>query len=127
MILRPSAGYIGRGVALRASAEGASVVFVDRADFVGDVAAEASGRAQALLRARLLTAEDVAEHAGAIGLPALRTAEHRAQHHVVAIVVGPVAAGRASDGAGAEPGQRIAAAFEVGAVVVVLFAICCLD
>ncbi len=34
---------IGRGVALRAAAEGGRVLFVDRADFVAEVAAEAPG------------------------------------------------------------------------------------
>jgi len=43
MVVTGAAQGIGRGVALRASAEGASVVFVDRADFVGEVAAEACG------------------------------------------------------------------------------------
>lgn len=41
MVVTGAAQGIGRGVALRAAAEGASVIFVDRADFVHDVAAEA--------------------------------------------------------------------------------------
>ena len=44
MVVTGAAQGIGRGVALRAAAEGARVLFVDRADFVAEVAAEA-GRA----------------------------------------------------------------------------------
>ncbi len=43
VIVTGAAQGIGRGVALGAAAEGAKVVFVDRADFVADVAAEAEG------------------------------------------------------------------------------------
>ncbi|AOZ10415.1 benzoate diol dehydrogenase BenD [Cupriavidus malaysiensis] len=43
MVVTGAAQGIGRGVALRAAAEGASVLFVDRAEFVADVAAEAVG------------------------------------------------------------------------------------
>lgn len=43
MVVTGAAQGIGRGVALRAAAEGAKVLFVDRADFVADVAAEAAG------------------------------------------------------------------------------------
>ncbi|MDN4574881.1 1,6-dihydroxycyclohexa-2,4-diene-1-carboxylate dehydrogenase [Pandoraea cepalis] len=43
MVVTGAAQGIGRGVALRASAEGARVVFVDRAEFVVEVAAEAVG------------------------------------------------------------------------------------
>ncbi|WP_031360885.1 benzoate diol dehydrogenase BenD [Caballeronia sordidicola] len=43
MVVTGAAQGIGRGVALRAAAEGAKVLFVDRADFVSEVAAEASG------------------------------------------------------------------------------------
>jgi dihydroxycyclohexadiene carboxylate dehydrogenase len=43
MVVTGAAQGIGRGVALRAAAEGAKVLFVDRADFVTEVAAEASG------------------------------------------------------------------------------------
>lgn len=45
MVVTGAAQGIGRGVALRAAAEGASVVLVDRADFVADVAHEAGGTA----------------------------------------------------------------------------------
>jgi len=41
MVVTGAAQGIGRGVALRAAAEGAKVLFVDRADFVAEVAAEA--------------------------------------------------------------------------------------
>ncbi|VVE24846.1 benzoate diol dehydrogenase BenD [Pandoraea soli] len=43
MVVTGAAQGIGRGVALRAAAEGARVVFVDRAEFVAEVAAEAVG------------------------------------------------------------------------------------
>jgi dihydroxycyclohexadiene carboxylate dehydrogenase len=43
MVVTGAAQGIGRGVALRAAAEGGKVLFVDRADFVSEVAAEASG------------------------------------------------------------------------------------
>lgn len=43
MVVTGAAQGIGRGVALRAAAEGGKVLFVDRADFVCDVAAEAGG------------------------------------------------------------------------------------
>ncbi|VVD90473.1 benzoate diol dehydrogenase BenD [Pandoraea cepalis] len=45
MVVTGAAQGIGRGVALRASAEGARVLFVDRAEFVAEVAAEAAGGA----------------------------------------------------------------------------------
>lgn len=45
MVVTGAAQGIGRLVALRAAAEGAKVLLVDRADFVGDVAAEAEGEA----------------------------------------------------------------------------------
>ncbi len=41
MVVTGAAQGIGRGVALRAAAEGAKVLLVDRADFVAEVAAEA--------------------------------------------------------------------------------------
>jgi len=41
LVVTGAAQGIGRVVALRAAAEGGNVLFVDRADFVGDVAAEA--------------------------------------------------------------------------------------
>jgi dihydroxycyclohexadiene carboxylate dehydrogenase len=43
MVVTGAAQGIGRGVALRAAAEGGKVLFVDRADFVSEVAAEAGG------------------------------------------------------------------------------------
>src|ERR1700760_4543100 len=43
MVVTGAAQGIGRGVALRAAAEGANVLFVDRAAFVPEVAAEAQG------------------------------------------------------------------------------------
>jgi dihydroxycyclohexadiene carboxylate dehydrogenase len=43
MVVTGAAQGIGRGVALRVAAEGGKVLFVDRADFVGEVAAEAKG------------------------------------------------------------------------------------
>lgn len=43
MVVTGAAQGIGRGVALRAAAEGGKVLFVDRADFVTEVAAEAAG------------------------------------------------------------------------------------
>ncbi|KAB0638769.1 benzoate diol dehydrogenase BenD [Burkholderia latens] len=43
VVVTGAAQGIGRGVALRAAAEGGNVLFVDRADFVADVAAEAPG------------------------------------------------------------------------------------
>ena len=43
VVVTGAAQGIGRGVALRAAAEGGKVVFVDRADFVSEVAAEAQG------------------------------------------------------------------------------------
>ncbi|WP_063552863.1 benzoate diol dehydrogenase BenD [Burkholderia territorii] len=43
VVVTGAAQGIGRGVALRAAAEGGRVLFVDRADFVSEVAAEAPG------------------------------------------------------------------------------------
>ena len=45
MVVTGAAQGIGRVVALRAAAEGARVLMVDRADFVGEVASEAQGEA----------------------------------------------------------------------------------
>ncbi len=45
MVVTGAAQGIGRGVALRAAAEGAEVLLVDRSEFVVDVAAEAGGNA----------------------------------------------------------------------------------
>ena len=47
LVVTGAAQGIGRAVALRAAAEGGRVLFVDRADFVSDVAAEAGGDAAA--------------------------------------------------------------------------------
>jgi dihydroxycyclohexadiene carboxylate dehydrogenase len=44
VVVTGAAQGIGRGVALRAAAEGGRVLFVDRADFVDEVAAEAKGQ-----------------------------------------------------------------------------------
>jgi dihydroxycyclohexadiene carboxylate dehydrogenase len=44
LVITGAAQGIGRAVALRAAAEGGNVLFVDRADFVNDVAAEAGAR-----------------------------------------------------------------------------------
>ena len=44
LVVTGAAQGIGRSVALRAAAEGGNVLFVDRADFVGDVASEAGVR-----------------------------------------------------------------------------------
>lgn len=43
IVVTGAAQGIGRAVALRAAAEGGQVLFVDRADFIAEVAAEASG------------------------------------------------------------------------------------
>lgn len=43
IVVTGAAQGIGRGAALRAAAEGGKVLFVDRADFVSEVAAEAKG------------------------------------------------------------------------------------
>ncbi|PLP98151.1 benzoate diol dehydrogenase BenD [Cupriavidus pauculus] len=55
MVVTGAAQGIGRGVALRAAAEGAKVLFVDRADFVSEVAAEAPGGETAAFMADLET------------------------------------------------------------------------
>ena len=47
LVVTGAAQGIGRAVALRAAAEGGRVLFVDRADFVAEVAAEAEGEAAA--------------------------------------------------------------------------------
>jgi dihydroxycyclohexadiene carboxylate dehydrogenase len=64
MVVTGAAQGIGRGVALRAAAEGAQVVFVDRADFVGEVAAEATGGETAGFVADLETYEGAAAAIG---------------------------------------------------------------
>jgi dihydroxycyclohexadiene carboxylate dehydrogenase len=60
MVVTGAAQGIGRGVALRAAAEGAKVLFVDRADFVAEVAAEAKGAETAGFIADLETYEGAA-------------------------------------------------------------------
>jgi dihydroxycyclohexadiene carboxylate dehydrogenase len=60
MVVTGAAQGIGRGVALRAAAEGAKVLFVDRADFVCEVAAEAVGAETAGFIADLETYEGAA-------------------------------------------------------------------
>lgn len=60
MVVTGAAQGIGRGVALRAAAEGAKVLFVDRADFVCEVAAEAAGDEAAGFMADLETYEGAA-------------------------------------------------------------------
>ena len=69
LVVTGAAQGIGRAVALRAVAEGGQVVFVDRADFVGDVAKEAKSRRAAAFNADLETHEGAAaamRHAAAI-------------------------------------------------------------
>jgi dihydroxycyclohexadiene carboxylate dehydrogenase len=60
MVVTGAAQGIGRAVALRAAAEGGKVLFVDRADFVSGVAAEASGAETAGFVADLETYEGAA-------------------------------------------------------------------
>ncbi|SAK47240.1 1,6-dihydroxycyclohexa-2,4-diene-1-carboxylate dehydrogenase [Caballeronia catudaia] len=60
MVVTGAAQGIGRGVALRAAAEGAKVLLVDRADFVAEVAAEAQGAQTAGFVADLETYEGAA-------------------------------------------------------------------
>ncbi|CAB3808787.1 benzoate diol dehydrogenase BenD [Paraburkholderia fynbosensis] len=60
MVVTGAAQGIGRAVALRAATEGARVLFVDRADFVSDVAAEAGGADTAGFVADLETYEGAA-------------------------------------------------------------------
>ncbi|SDD73593.1 benzoate diol dehydrogenase BenD [Paraburkholderia lycopersici] len=57
VVVTGAAQGIGRGVALRAAAEGGKVLFVDRADFVAAVAAEAQGAETAGFVADLETYE----------------------------------------------------------------------
>ena len=49
LVVTGAAQGIGRVVALRAAAEGGNVLFVDRADFVGDVASEAGARGRSFV------------------------------------------------------------------------------
>ena len=60
MVVTGAAQGIGRGVALRAAAEGAAVLLVDRAEFVSEVAAEAIGAQAAGFVADLETYEGAA-------------------------------------------------------------------
>ncbi|MFM0269877.1 benzoate diol dehydrogenase BenD [Paraburkholderia aspalathi] len=60
MVVTGAAQGIGRAVALRAAAEGGKVLFVDRAEFVSEVAAEASGTETAGFVADLETYEGAA-------------------------------------------------------------------
>ena len=60
MVVTGAAQGIGRAVALRAAAEGGKVLFVDRAEFVSEVAAEASGAETAGFVADLETYEGAA-------------------------------------------------------------------
>jgi dihydroxycyclohexadiene carboxylate dehydrogenase len=60
MVVTGAAQGICRGVALRAAAEGAKVLFVDRADFVSEVAAEATDADTASFVADLETYEGAA-------------------------------------------------------------------
>jgi dihydroxycyclohexadiene carboxylate dehydrogenase len=60
MVVTGAAQGIGRAVALRAATEGGRVLFVDRADFVSEVAAEASGADTAGFVADLETYEGAA-------------------------------------------------------------------
>ncbi|MDR3097290.1 MAG: 1,6-dihydroxycyclohexa-2,4-diene-1-carboxylate dehydrogenase [Paraburkholderia sp.] len=57
IVVTGAAQGIGRGVALRAAAEGGRVLFVDRADFISEVAAEAQGAETAGFVADLETYE----------------------------------------------------------------------
>ena len=66
MMVTGAAQGIGRGVALRAAAEGARVMLVDRADLVADTCREAGGEARACVC-------DLETHAGAAA--AVRAAE----------------------------------------------------
>jgi len=61
LVVTGAAQGIGRAVALRAVAEGGQVVFVDRADFVGEVAAEANSRKAAAFNTDLETHEGAAD------------------------------------------------------------------
>lgn len=60
MVVTGAAQGIGRGVAMRAAAEGAQVLLVDRAEFVAEVAAEIGAAAHAFVT-------DLESHDGAAG------------------------------------------------------------
>ncbi|MGY5809074.1 benzoate diol dehydrogenase BenD [Rhizobium sp. LEGMi198b] len=75
LVVTGAAQGIGRAVAIRAAAEGGKVLFVDRADFVAEVAAEVSGAETAAFNADLETYEGAAsamrfaeEHFGGIDI-----------------------------------------------------------
>ncbi|OCO99890.1 MULTISPECIES: benzoate diol dehydrogenase BenD [unclassified Ensifer] len=60
LVVTGAAQGIGRAVALRAAEEGGKVLFVDRADFVAEVAAEAKGAQTAAFNADLETHDGAA-------------------------------------------------------------------
>ncbi len=60
IVVTGAAQGIGRAVALRAAAEGGKVLFVDRADFVAEVAAEADSERATAFEADLETHEGAA-------------------------------------------------------------------
>lgn len=60
LVVTGAAQGIGRAVALRAAEEGGSVLFVDRADFIDDVASEAKANRTAAFKADLETYEGAA-------------------------------------------------------------------
>jgi dihydroxycyclohexadiene carboxylate dehydrogenase len=63
MVVTGAAQGIGRGVAVRAAAEGAQLLLVDRADFVADVAAKIGASAHAIVA-------DLESHEGAAAMVA---------------------------------------------------------
>jgi hypothetical protein len=77
-----------------------------------------AGEGLAGIGACILEAEWLGDVAGEQRVPAKpgHRFQHLAQHHIVTVVIGPVAAGCAGNGAGAETGQRIAATLEASIV-----------
>lgn len=61
LVVTGAAQGIGRTVAMRAAQEGGRVVFVDRADFIADVAAEVEGAQTAAIRVDLETYDGAAK------------------------------------------------------------------
>ena len=61
MVVTGAAQGIGRAVAIRAAREGGRVVFVDRADFIADVAAEIQGVETAAIKVDLETYDGAAK------------------------------------------------------------------
>jgi dihydroxycyclohexadiene carboxylate dehydrogenase len=61
LVVTGAAQGIGRAVAMRAAQEGGRVVFVDRADFIADVAAEVEGTQTAAIRVDLETYDGAAK------------------------------------------------------------------